>query len=280
MKLFECVPNFSEGRDDVLIKEIVQAVRACKVLDVHSDPDHNRSVVTFVGDQDKVRRGAVELAERAFQLLDLREHEGVHPRIGVVDVVPFIPLEETGATMKEAVKIAHQTGKEICKRFDVPIYFYDFAATSENKRSLPFIRKGGAPDLGSGRNPHHGAVAVGARSFLIAFNVNLKTADMDYARSIAKNIREKDGGLPGVRALGLALPSRGITQVSINIVDHKETGLLAVFDQVKMWAKEYGVEILESELVGMIPKSAVFQGMRDYLHLKYFTENSIIETRI
>jgi len=288
-KLLECVLNFSEGSDLELIEQVVAAIKTAKVLDVHSDPDHNRSVVTFIGAPEEVKQGAFDLTERAMQLLDVKEHAGVHPYIGVVDVIPFIPLRD--CTMKEAVGTAHQLGKELWEKLKLPVYYYGQAARIIERQDLPFVRKGGyfllkqeieapqrRPDVGQGLHPSAGAVAVGARDYLIAFNINLNTTELDLASSIAKNIREKNGGLKGVRALGLALESRGITQVSINITDHRETSLKKVYDEVAKWAKEYKVGIVESEIVGLIPAAAVFKGMRDYLKLKKFSENIIIDT--
>ena len=285
--MLECVLNFSEGRDESIIDEIVSAVKTVKVLDVHSDSDHNRSVVTMVGEEQPVRQAAFDLTEKATQLLDISNHAGVHPFIGVVDVIPFIPL--SGSTMLDAVNASHLLGKELWSKLKLPVYYYGFAAMIAERKDLPYVRKGGyealrreindphrKPDVGEGLNHKAGAVAVGARNFLIAFNINLNTNDLSLARSIAKNIREKDGGLKGVRALGLELQSRGITQVSINLIDHKETSLTQVYDQVKVWAKEYQVDILESELVGMLPKDAYFPDMVKYLKMSQFNEDKIL----
>lgn len=290
-KLIECVPNFSEGEDLALVDDIVSAIKTAKVLDVHSDPDHNRTVVTMIGDPEAVKQAAFNLTERAMQLLDIREHQGAHPFIGVVDVVPFVPLD--GCSMGEVVELARDFGREVAAKLALPVYFYGEAALVPERRDLPYVRKGGyealrreindphrRPDVGEGLHLTAGAVAVGARNYLIAFNVNLNTQDRESAQSIAKNIREKDGGLPGVRALGMELKSRGITQVSINITDHQETSLKAVFDEVKRWAKEYGVEIAGSELVGLIPKEAVFEGMKEYLKLPGFSEKLILENHL
>ncbi|MFA6549012.1 MAG: glutamate formimidoyltransferase [Candidatus Margulisiibacteriota bacterium] len=278
-KQIECVPNFSEGRDQALIDDVVSAVKSTKVLDVHSDPDHNRSVVTMVGSPSAITKAAFELTERAMQLLDIRQHKGVHPFIGVVDVIPFIPLQ--GVTESETIDLACGFGQELWDKLKLPVYFYGAAAKVKERKDLPNVRRGGfaalkreidlperRPDVGQGLHQTAGAVAVGVRDFLVAFNVNLDTRDVDLARSVAKNIREKDGGLPGVRALGVPLDSRGITQVTINLVDIKRTGLKAVFDEVKKWAKEYKVRIIESEVVGMLPQEALFTGMKEDLLLK------------
>lgn len=289
--MFECVLNFSEGEDASVIGQIVSAVKTAKVLDVHSDPDHNRSVVTMIGDKEGIRAAAFDLTKRAVQLLDINEHAGVHPYIGVVDVIPFIPLGDS--TIKEAVAIAYKLGEKFWREIKLPVYYYGDAAIISERKDLPYVRKGGyknlkeeinekhrKPDVGEGLHQNAGAVAVGARNFLIAFNINLKTQDLDIARSIAKNIREKDGGLPGVRALGLELLSKKCTQVSINITNHKETSIIKVFDQVKSWAKEYQVEIIGSELVGMIPKEATFPDMNEYLNIKNWHESLIIDQDI
>jgi len=291
LNMFECVPNFSEGEDEILISQIVSAIKTAKVLDVHSDPDHNRSVVTMIGEADQIKQAAFDLTMRAMQLLDIKEHSGAHPFIGVVDVIPFIPLK--GSKMEDAIKLAHKLGVELWDKLKLPVYYYGEAAKIAERKELSYVRSGGyntlkieinekhrRPDVGEGLHQNAGAAAVGARNFLIAYNINLKTNELDIAKSIARNIREKSGGLAGVRALGMELKSRGITQVSINIIDHKETSLRHVFDEVKVWAREYGVEIIESELVGLIPKDAVFPGMKDYLKMRNFSENLILENNL
>lgn len=277
-KVVECVPNFSEGSDLALVDDIVSAIKTAKILDVHSDPDHNRSVVTILGEPEAVKQAAFDLTERAMQLLDVKEHEGAHPYIGVVDVIPFVPI--SGISKDYVCKLAHSLGKELWERLKLPVYFYGEAAKRPERSELPDVRRGGyfilqqeidrperKPDEGHGLHVTAGAVAVGVRGFLIAYNVDLDTRDLDIAKSIAKNIREKNGGLPGIRALGVELKSNGITQVTINLVDHKKTSLKQVFDEVKKWAKEYQVKILRSEIVGMIPKEATFPGMNEYLGL-------------
>jgi len=278
-QIIECVPNFSEGRDLNLVEDIVAAVKSVKVLDVHSDPDHNRSVVTMLGSPSEIKQAAFQLTERAMQLLDIRDHQGVHPFIGVVDVIPFIPYKNI--SHDETVVVAREFGQELWSKLQLPVYFYGAAANIESRRDLPNVRRGGysilkqeidrperRPDVGQGLHVTAGAVAVGVRDFLIAYNVNLDTSDILIAQSIAKNIREKSGGLLGVRALGLELLSRGITQVSINIVDHKKTSMLQVFNAVKKWAHEYQVKVVESEIVGMIPPEAVFDNMKEQLLLR------------
>jgi len=287
-KLVECVPNFSEGTDLELVQEIVAAIKTAKVVDLHSDPDHNRSVVTIIGEPGAVGQAAFDLTERAMQLLDVRQHQGVHPFIGVVDVIPFIPLQD--CTMGEAVDLAWELGKKLWEHLSLPVYYYGEAATVPERKELSFVRHGGyealqlesedphrRPDAGQGLHPTAGAVAVGARNYLIAINFDLDTADIDIARSIAKNIREKSGGLPGVRALGVELKSRGIAQVTVNVVDHQKTSLKKLHHEVKKWAKEYGVGIAGSELIGLIPAAAVYEGMRDELKLSNFFADKILD---
>jgi glutamate formiminotransferase len=288
LKLVECVPNFSEGEDLTVIEDIVSAVKTAKVLNLHSDPDHNRSVVTLIGEPEAVKQAAFDLTQRAMQLLDVNQHQGAHPFIGVVDVIPFIPLKN--CKMSEIQSLAHHFGKELWEKLKLPVFFYGEAAIIAERKELPNVRRGGyftlkqeinqphrKPDVGHGLNHTAGAVAVGARDYLIAFNVNLNSQDLDVAKSIAKNIREKDGGLPGVRALGVELESRGITQVTINLIDHKKTSLKQVYDEVKKWAKEYQVNIIESELVGLIPALATFPEMKSYLKLNNFNPNLILD---
>lgn len=290
-KIVECVPNFSEGKDLSLVDDIVSAVKTAKVINVHSDPDHNRSVVTILGDPHSVRQAAFDLTERAMQLLDVNEHEGEHPFIGVVDVIPFVPI--VGCDESEIIRLSHDLGNDLWKKLKLPVYFYGAAAKIEERAELPYVRRGGysilkqeiddphrRPDVGHGLHITAGAVAAGVRDYLIAFNVNLDTQDVDVARSIAKNIREKGGGLPGIRALGVNLPSKGVTQVTLNIVDYKKTSLKKVFDEIQRWANEYQVRIIESEIVGLVPKAAVFDGINDYLKLPAFHDELILENHL
>lgn len=279
MQIIECVPNISEGRDISKIDDIVSAIKSTKVLNVHTDPDHNRTVITFMDEPQAVLAAAYEMTKAAVEALDIREHEGEHPFIGIVDVVPFVPIKNI--SVEETVKLACEFGKDVaakpaCRQagLALPVYFYG----EINHKELPKVRKGGyEPDLGKGRHLTAGAMAIGVRDYLIAFNINLATSDIDIARSIAKNIRETSGGLPGVRAIGINLKSRNIAQVSINVTDHRTTSLKAVFDEVDKWAKEYDAKIIESELVGMIPKEACFDGMAEYLKLQGFSSKLILE---
>ena len=285
--MLECVPNFSEGRDQDLVDQIISSVKACPILDVHSDLDHNRTVVTFIGEDAKVIQAAYELTSAALELVDIHNHYGAHPFIGSVDVVPFIPIG--GTPMSAAITAANTLGEQLWKEHALPSYLYGHAANMDERVNLPYVRKGGLkalrnefsskhrqPDIGNRLHPYAGAVAIGARDFLIAFNVNLKTSDILIAETIARDIREKASGMKGVRALGLYLESRKIVQVSINLTDHRNTSLKKVFDKVQKMAAEFKVEVLESELVGMLPKEAVIDHMKKELMLPGFSKNKIL----
>ncbi len=295
MKIIECVPNFSEGRSRKKINSIVSAlssVENVRLLDTCVDADHNRTVLTFVGTPESVTKGAMAACERAIDLIDMREHRGVHPRIGAVDVVPFVPLK--GATMKNAVDAAHRFGRAFGKTKKIPVYFYGEAALDPARRELPDVRKGEyealktrfdnplwLPDAGPARfNPRSGAVAVGAREPLIAFNINLATDNLQAAKEIACSIRQSSGGLQHVKAIGVPLKSRNIAQVSMNLTNYKVTPLRTVFDAVKEEASRRGVAILESELVGLIPEDALEGVTAEYLQLEKFCAECIIETHL
>jgi glutamate formiminotransferase len=295
MKIIECVPNFSEGRSRKKINSIVSAlssVENVRLLDTCVDADHNRTVLTFVGTPESVTKGAMAACERAIDLIDMREHRGVHPRIGAVDVVPFVPLK--GATMKNAVDAAHRFGRAFGKTKKIPVYFYGEAALDPARRELPDVRKGEyealktrfdnplwLPDAGPARfNPRSGAVAVGAREPLIAFNINLATDNLQAAKEIACSIRQSSGGLQHVKAIGVPLKSRNIAQVSMNLTNYKVTPLRTVFDAVKEEASRRGVAILESELVGLIPEGALEGVTAEYLQLEKFCAECIIETHL
>ena len=293
MKIIECVPNFSEGRDKdkiFSITEAVSGVSGVDILDFSMDEDHNRSVLTFIGTPKDVERGAIAACERALELIDMRGHCGVHPRIGAVDVVPFVPIKDID--MWEVVAIAHSFGRAFGERNDIPVYFYGEAALEPGRKELSDIRRGGyerlsekindplwAPDAGPAiHNPRGGAVAVGARNPLIAFNINLDTDDLDVAENIAKSIRYSSGGLKHVKAIGVSLKSRKIVQVSMNLTNYKETSVRKVFDTVKELAIKYGADILESELIGLIPKAALEGVTAGYLKLAGFSSDKILES--
>ena len=290
--LFEAVPNFSEGKDDTKISRITEAVRAVsgvRVLDLHSDPDHNRSVLTFAGEERLVLAGAVALAKACAAELDLASQSGEHPRMGVLDVLPFVPLE--GASMDDAVRLAHRAG-EILGSLGFPVYLYGSAATSQHRRSLPDIRRGGyegvasrlrdpmwEPDYGPRTlDPHRGAVAVGARPFLIAFNAYLDTDDVEVAQEVARRVRESDGGLPAVRALGFGVG--GKAQVSMNLTDLAQTPIPVALEAVRSAAADLGASVESTELVGLAPLEAVLQTARYYLGLRELDAHHVLESRL
>ncbi len=259
MKIIECVPNFSTRckRKATQIRKTIEA-EDVKVLSGESDTDHNRTVITFIGDPKRVEAAAFEAVKKAAELIDLTKHKGVHPRIGATDVLPFIPLKKT--TYKECIELAHRLGKKIAKELRIPIYFYEKAAKSPERKNLADTRHKEffkhKPDAGKS-HPTAGATMIGVRKILIAFNINLKTSDLKIAKEIAKEIREKDGGLPCVKALGLFLKSRNITQVSMNLTDYKITPPLKVFRTIERLAKKHGTSILESELIGLAPADSL-----------------------
>jgi len=292
-KIVECIPNFSEGRDIGKISHIVEAaktVEGVSLIDFHSDADHNRSVLTLIGPPKAVSEAAYRLIEKAAELIDIKKHEGVHPFIGAVDVIPFVPLK--GMDMKETVELARSLGDRIAHDLKIPVYLYGEAALHPERKNLADVRRGGFgklaeeikskerhPDYGEAKlHERAGAVAVGARDFLIAFNVNLETKDLTIAHDIAKSIREKHGGLPGVKAIGVPLQSKGIVQVSINITEHRKTGLYDVMSFIKDRADELEVKVRSSEIVGLIPKDAIFPKIREYLNLEDFSERKILNS--
>jgi len=252
--LIECVPNFSEGRDGAVVARLREAIAAhAQVLDITSDADHNRSVITFAGAPEAVEQAAMEAARAAIETIDLRTHTGVHPRIGAIDVIPFVPI--SGASLEDCAAIAYRVARELWKRFHLPSFFYDAAGAG---RGLEDVRRAAlacaAPDTGEGRHPTAGVAAIGARKFLVAWNVLLDSNDLPLAKSIAKKIRYSSGGFPGVKALGFALEVRGCVQVSINSTDFEATGLQQIFDAV---AREANGKIHGAELIGLIPQRAL-----------------------
>lgn len=271
MAVIECVPNVSEGRRAGVIEACAAAIRGAgaRLLDVHRDPDHNRSVYTFAGEPGSVRAAALALFEAALPVIDMRTHEGVHPRLGAVDVVPFVPL--AGATMADCVGLARDVAAEVAARHHLPIYFYEEAAARPDRRRLEVIRRGGfeglaakmaspgwTPDAGpAAPHPTAGATVIGARPLLIAFNVNLASDRVEMARAIARAVRESSGGLPHVKAMGVRLTRRGIAQVSINLTRCDLTPLHVVMDHVRAEAARHGVAIAGSEVIGLVPEAAV-----------------------
>jgi len=294
MRLLECIPNISEGRDEekiALISEEVKRRKGVKLLDVSSDKDHHRSVLTFIGEPEAIKDAAISMALKAIELIDMREHHGAHPRLGAVDVVPFVPIQ--GMEMKEAVEVARELGKELGRK-GVPVFYYEEAATSPHRKDLPSIRKGEyeglekklrdpkwKPDEGpEGFHPKSGATVVGARFPLVAYNINLKTKDLNIAKEIAKKVRFKDGGLPHVRAMGVDLKEKGMVQVSMNLTNYRVTGISKVFDFIRAEALKKGVEIGESEIVGLIPLGVLEGIAQHYLKYPKFSMRQVIEQRI
>ncbi|MDE6248898.1 MAG: glutamate formimidoyltransferase [Paramuribaculum sp.] len=291
----ECVPNFSEGRDLEKIERIVQPFRAkegVKLLDYSNDEDHNRLVVTVVGRPEDLKQAVLEAIEVAVREIDLRTHKGQHPRMGAVDVVPFIPIR--GCTMEDADRIAHECGSEIAERFNVPVILYEKSASSPARQNLATVRKGEfegmaeklalpewKPDFGpSAPHPSAGVVAVGARMPLVAFNINLDTPSLEIAHNIAKKIRFIGGGLRYCKAMGVELTERGITQVSINMTDYTHTALYQAFEMVRFEAKRYGVSIVGSEIIGLVPMQALVDTAEYYLGIENFSINQVLENRL
>jgi glutamate formiminotransferase len=267
--LVAVVPNFSEGRRADVIDAIVEALRVpgARLVYRQTDPDHNRLDTTVLGDPDAVRASAMAGAAAAVELIDMDEHQGSHPRMGAVDVIPFMPVR--GISMDDVVELARAFGKELADALDLPVYLYDRAAVSPERRSLAEVRRGeyeGLPDFGPHRIGKAGAVAVGARKPLIAFNVYLGGGDEDAAKAVAKAIRESSGGLPAVRAIGFAVPERHAVTVSMNLVDFEVTGLRAAFEAVEREGLARGMAVLSSEIVGLVPAEAI--GERDVRDLR------------
>ena len=295
-EIVECVPNFSEGRRKEVVDAIAQAIASVpgvRVLDRQMDADHNRSVITFVGDRTAVAQAAFRGAQKAVELIDMSMHHGEHPRVGALDVLPFVPI--AGVTMDDCVALARSVGKRIADELQVPVYLYEAAATRPDRRALPDVRRGEyeglkaeietnpdrTPDFGPRRlHPTAGACIVGARPVLIAWNVNLRTPDIRVAKRIAKAIRESDGGLPAVRAKGFELADRGLVQVSMNMVDYRKTSLVQAYEAIRSLAAKEGVEIAESEIVGLVPLDALIDGATQYFKLARFHREQILETRL
>ncbi len=295
MSLIECVPNVSEGRRLEVVDAMaaaIRAVRGVRLLDCSSDWSHHRSVFTMVGDAHGLEQAVVALFDRALSHIDMRTHRGAHPRVGAVDVVPFVPL--AGSTMDECVALARRVGSVVADRFQVPVYLYEEAATHPSRRSLEDIRRGqfeglGAkmalagwtPDFGPcAPHPTAGASVVGARLPLIAYNVNLGSTRLEVATAIAAAIRQSGGGLPGVKAIGVPLRHRGLVQVSINLTNYTKTSLRQVLNAVKAEAAKHGVEVLESEIVGLVPAAALAGTTADELQLARFGPQHVLEHRL
>ncbi|HJZ71722.1 MAG TPA: glutamate formimidoyltransferase [Vicinamibacterales bacterium] len=293
--LIECIPNVSEGRRSEVVTTMADAIRAVpavRLLDFSSDPSHNRSVFTLVGDAGGVEAAVLALFERALATIDLRTHIGEHPRLGAIDVVPFVPIE--GATMADCVALAKRVGATVAERFQIPVYLYEEASTNPARRNLEDIRRGEfeglsakmsspewAPDFGPAvPHPTAGATVIGARMPLIAYNINLATNRLDVAKKIAAAIRHSSGGFRFVKAAGFALDDRGIVQVSMNLTNYEKTPIFRVFEAVKREAARHGVQVLESEIVGLVPSAALHAAAEYYLQIERFTADQVLENKL
>lgn len=294
-RIIECIPNFSEGRNKEVIEKVLDALRGrekIKLLDYSSDSNHNRTVVTFIGEPESIEAAVLDMAKVIYENIDMRFHKGEHPRMGALDVVPFVPV--SNVSMEECIEIANKVSKKIAEKFNVPIYLYEDAAKCEERRNLANIRKGQyegffekikkeewKPDYGPSEvNVKSGCTAVGARVPLVAFNVNLGSDNIDIASNIAKVVRHIGGGLRFVKAMGVKLEDRNIVQVSMNLVNYEKTSIYRAFEMVKIEAKRYGVSVIGSEIIGLVPMEALIQSAEYYLQLESFSSNQILEKRI
>jgi glutamate formiminotransferase len=294
-KIVECVPNFSEGRKPEVMEAVVDSVQkteGVKLLDWSHDVNHNRMVVTFIGSPEAVIEGAVNSSKKAVELIDLNHHTGEHPRIGAVDVIPFVPV--SGITLEECAQLAYQCGKRIYQELKLPVYYYEAAAKTPNRKNLSNVRNIGYeklkvevktperyPDEGEPQlHPTAGAVVIGARPFLVAFNINLHCSDIKIAKAIANRVREARGGLKNVKALGMELKDRGMVQVSMNLVNCDETPIYRVIELVKAEAKRYGVTAAETEIVGLVPLKYLTETAIYYMQLEGFKTEQILDTRL
>ena len=295
MAVIECVPNVSEGRRPDVIDRLassIEHIAGVHLLDRSSDPAHNRSVFTFAGDAQPVAGAVLALFETAVAAIDLRSHSGAHPRLGAIDVVPFIPI--SGATMTDCVALARTTAAAVASRFKIPVFLYEEAASTDARRNLADIRRGEfeglaaklalpewQPDYGPPRpHPTAGAAVIGARTPLIAFNVNLATGRLETAKAIAAAVRHSSGGLPFVKALGIALEHRGVAQVSMNLTNYEKTSIVRVFEAVRHEAERHGTSVLESEIVGLVPEAALPPDPEQSLQLAGFNPNQVLERRL
>jgi glutamate formiminotransferase / 5-formyltetrahydrofolate cyclo-ligase len=294
-KVIECIPNFSEGRNKEVIEKIMDTLRGkegVKLLDYSSDSDHNRTVVTFIGEPEAVEKAIINMAAAVYKNIDMTVHEGGHPRMGALDVVPFVPV--SGVSMEECIGLANKVGKQIAESFNVPVYLYEDAANCLDRQNLANVRKGQyegffekikkeewKPDYGPLEvNVKGGCTAVGARVPLVAFNVNLGTDNIEIANNIAKAVRHIGGGLRFVKAMGVKIEDRNIVQVSMNLVNYEKTAVYRAFEMVKMEAKRYGVPVLGSEVVGLVPMAALIQSAEYYLQIEKFSMEQVLEKRI
>ena len=293
--MIECVPNFSEGRNPEVIETIVDPFwrqQGCYLLDYRADPDHNRLVVSLAGEPGPIQDALILAAKAAIEHIDMEEHQGAHPRVGAVDVVPFVPIRNI--TLDKCVEISHSFGRRYYQECSVPVYFYEEAALKPERRRLEVVRKGQYealkveiarserhPDIGEPKlHPTAGATVIGARKFLVAFNVNLATTDVQVAEKIASAVRSSSGGLCHVKGIGLVLEERGLVQVSLNIVDHEKNPLYRVLEFIRMEAKRWGVEVVESEVYGMVPAAALIESVAYYMQIAGLEPNQVIEHRL
>lgn len=294
-KIIECVPNFSEGRDTEVMEKIVEPFRSregVKLLDYQSDKDHNRMVVTVVGEPEPLKEAVAAAVGKAVELIDLRKHEGQHPRMGAVDVIPFIPIRNVD--MAEAIELSKEVAARVSEGFGLPVFLYEESATAPHRKNLASIRKGQfegmaekmtqpewRPDFGPETiHPSAGATAVGARMPLVAFNVNLDTPNLEIADAIAKKVRYLSGGLRYCKAIGVDLKERGIVQVSMNMTDFTRTALYRSFEMVKMEARRYGVNVVGSEIIGLVPMAALVDCAEYYLGIEDFSPDQVLESRL
>ncbi len=294
-RIVECVPNFSEGRDLEKVEKIVQAFRAkenVKLLDYSTDKDHNRCVVTVVGEPEALKEAMIEAIGNAVSLIDMTKHEGQHPRMGAVDVVPFIPIRNV--TIEEADKLAKEVAKEASEKYGLPFFLYEKSASAPHRENLATVRKGQfegmaekmkdemwKPDFGPETiHPTAGVTAIGARMPLVAFNINLGTSDLSVADKIAKQVRHLGGGFRFVKAMGVELEDRKIAQVSMNLTDYTKSAVYRVFETVKMEAQRYGVNVVGSEVIGLVPMQALIDCAEYYLRIENFSIDQVLETRL
>jgi glutamate formiminotransferase len=294
-KIIECVPNFSEGRNRKKIEKIVDCFRAkpgVKLLDYSSDADHNRSVITAVGEPEAMKNAMIEAIGTAVELIDLTKQSGAHPRMGAVDVVPFIPINDV--TMDEAITLSKEVAMEVAERFKLPVFLYEASATAKHRENLADVRRGEFEGLAKKMkmrewrsdygpkypHPTAGAVAIGARKPLIAYNINLSTNNVEIANAIAKKVRHSSGGLRYCKAIGIKLKKRDVAQVSMNLTDYTKTSLYSVHEMVRMEAKRYGVSIIGSELIGLVPMAALAESAAYYLGIENFSINQVLEAKL
>lgn len=293
-KLIECVPNISEGRRLDVVEQIVDTLRGkdgVKLLDYSSDADHNRSVITVVGEPEALKNAMVEFVGKALELIDLREHQGQHPRMGAVDVIPFIPIKEV--SVEEAVELSKELAETLYDKYQVPSFLYESSASADHRKNLATLRKGEfegmaekvkteefRPDYGDDIHPSYGITAIGARPFLVAFNINLATDDIEVANKVARAVRHLSGGLRFVKGMGVKLEDRGIVQVSMNLTDYTKTPVYRVFELVRLEAARYGVDVVGSEVIGLLPMAALIDSATWYLRTEDFSIDQVLEYKL